>query len=108
MFQFGLQGKYVGKRWVTDVNDLRVDSYTVADLDITWRLDELGAKGSSIQINATNIFDERYYASLKGTQTSSTPGAPGGPNSSTTGTTGNAFAAIGAPRALMVTIKSAF
>jgi iron complex outermembrane receptor protein len=108
MFQFGLQGKYVGKRWVTDVNDLRVDSYTVADLDITWRLDELGAKGSSIQINATNIFDERYYASLKGTQTSSTPGAPGGPNSSTTGTTGNAFAAIGAPRALMVTIKSGF
>ena len=96
-FRAGVQAKNVGKRLVTDVNDLQVKAYTIADVDLAYKLDDLGIKGASVQINATNIFNERYYASLKGTQTSSTPGAPGGPTSSTTGTTGNAFAAIGWP-----------
>lgn len=104
----GLQAKYVGERWVTDVNDLKVDAYTVADFDLAVKLDSFGFKGSFVQLNVTNLFNERYYASLKGTQTSSTPGAPGGPASSTTGTTGNAFAAIGAPRAFSISLRAAY
>ncbi|OYX34476.1 MAG: hypothetical protein B7Y99_05520 [Caulobacterales bacterium 32-69-10] len=64
-FSIGFQAKYVGKRFSTDVNDESVPSYVVADLDLrfnipAWR----GMKNSYLQINATNLFDERYLGSI--------------------------------------------
>ena len=94
----GAQTKYVGERWVTDVNDLKVGSYVTTDLDVKYSLKKFGYENSFIQANVINVFDKNYYGNL-GTQTSATPGAPG---------YGRAFANIGAPRTFTVTLRAGF
>ncbi|MBO9559554.1 MAG: TonB-dependent receptor [Caulobacter sp.] len=70
-FQIGIQGKYTGKRYATDLNDLAVDGYTVFDLDARYNLDNI-LKGAFVQLNVWNLFDEKYYGSL-GTQVTANP-----------------------------------
>jgi iron complex outermembrane receptor protein len=94
----GAQTKYVGSRWVTDVNDLKVPSYITTDLDAKYTLEKFGYKNSSIQLNVINVFDKNYYGSL-GSQTSANPAAPG---------YGRPFAQIGAPRTVTVTLRAGF
>jgi iron complex outermembrane recepter protein len=98
VFSAGIQGKYTGERWVTDVNDLKVDGFTVVDLDLRFDFEPLGLKGTYLQVNATNLFDEQYYANL-GTRSSATPGALG---------YSRPFASVGAPRTIMATLRYAF
>jgi iron complex outermembrane receptor protein len=71
---FGLQWKYVDKRYVTLVDDLVVPAYTTVDAD--FRLDLASAfpspwirEGTYLQINALNIFNEKYLGSLNTTST---------------------------------------
>lgn len=94
----GAQSKYVGERWVTDVNDLKVGSYVTTDLDVRYKLTKLGFDKSSVQLNVINVFDKNYYGNL-GTYTSATPGAPG---------YGRPYASIGAPRTVTVTLRAGF
>lgn len=94
----GVQAKYTGERWVTDVNDLKADAFTVVDLDARFDFDSLGLEGTYLQFNVTNLFDEQYYANL-GTGASSTPGQLG---------YGRRFASVGAPRTVMATLRYAF
>jgi iron complex outermembrane receptor protein len=101
----GLQAKYTGKRWITDVNDLRDDAYTVVDFDARVNFEPLGFEGTYLQFNVINVLDEDYYGSL-GTTTSAT-----GPTSGTfTAAPGYArpFAQVGAPRTMMATLRVAF
>jgi iron complex outermembrane receptor protein len=98
VFSAGIQGKYTGERWVTDVNDLKVDDYTVVDLDARFDFDSLGLPGTYLQVNVTNLFDEQYYSNL-GTRGSATPGELG---------YGRPFAGIGAPRTVMASIRYSF
>lgn len=98
-FQVGFQGKFVGDRYMTDVNDQKVSSYTVFDADIRYDLGGDGWKKSYIQLNVNNIFDEFYYGNLAGTQTSATYGAAG---------YGRTYAYIGAPRSAILSLKTAF
>ncbi len=93
---FGVQGKYVGDRWVTDVNDLKVPSYFLVDMDATWKLDMFGLGNSSVRVNVINMFDENYYGSLGSTNTA-TQGAVG---------FGRPFANIGAPRTVTVSLRA--
>lgn len=95
---FGAQTKYVGERWVTDVNDLKVASYVTTDLDLRLELERFGYKNSNVQLNVINVFDKNYYGSL-GTQTSATPGTPGYSRS---------FANVGAPRTVTLTLRAGF
>ncbi len=95
----GLNGKWVDKRWVTDVNDLSVPSYTVWDASARWDMDKLGWKNTYLQVNATNIFNAHYNGSLKGTTTSATPGAPG---------YGRPYAAVAPFRAVQATLRMRF
>jgi iron complex outermembrane receptor protein len=95
----GVQGKWVGSRWVTDVNDLKTPSYTVIDADVRLDVPEVSGMKSYLQVNVTNLLDEKYFASLKGTQTSSTPGTAG---------YGRPFAAIGGRRAVTVSLHALF
>ena len=60
----GLQTKFVGKRYVTDVNDASVGGYFNFDADARFKLDRFGAKGSYLQLNVVNLFDDKYYGSL--------------------------------------------
>lgn len=98
VFSAGIQGKYTGERWVTDVNDLKVDAYTVVDLDARFDFDTLGLPGTYLQVNVTNLLDEQYYSNL-GTRGSATPGALG---------YSRPFAGIGAPRTVMASLRYSF
>jgi iron complex outermembrane receptor protein len=98
VFSAGIQGKYTGERWVTDVNDLKSDAYTVVDADLRFDFDSLGLEDTYLQINVTNLFDEQYYANL-GTGASSTPGQLG---------YSRRFAAVGAPRTVMASLRYSF
>ncbi|MGV9010658.1 TonB-dependent receptor [Brevundimonas sp.] len=94
----GIQAKYTGERWVTDVNDMKVDAFTTVDANIRFDLAQFGYEGTFIQVNADNIFDEQYYANL-GTRASATPGTPG---------FSQPFASVGAPRTISATLRVAF
>lgn len=98
VFSAGIQGKYTGERWVTDVNDLKVDAFTVVDLDARFDFTALGLNGTYMQVNVINLFDEQYYSTL-GTRASATPGQLG---------YSRPFAGIGAPRTVMASIRYAF
>ncbi|RZJ43224.1 MAG: TonB-dependent receptor, partial [Brevundimonas sp.] len=98
VFSAALQGKYVGERWVTDVNDQKVDAYTTVDFDARFDFAPFGLEGTYMQFNVINVFDENYYGSL-GTTTSSTIGQPG---------FSRPFANIGAPRTVMASLRYSF
>ena len=98
VFTAGIQGKYTGERWVTDVNDLKVDAFTVVDVDARFDFAPFGFEGTYLQFNVTNLFDEKYYANL-GTRSSATPGQLG---------FSRPFASVGAPRTVMSTLRYAF
>lgn len=98
VFSAGVQGKYTGERWVTDVNDLKVDAFTVVDLDARFDFSTLGLEGTYLQLNVTNLFDEQYYSTL-GTRASATPGQLG---------YSRPFAGVGAPRTVMASIRYSF
>ncbi|MDI1325177.1 MAG: TonB-dependent receptor [Brevundimonas sp.] len=62
---FGLQAKYVGERFATDVNDEISDAYTVADMDIRYDLtDAFGIRGAYVQLNVNNLLDEDYLGNI--------------------------------------------
>ncbi len=63
-FKFGLQGKYVGRRYTTDVNDDWVNPYTLWDADVRYKLDSLGLKHGWLQLNIDNLFDKRYIGNI--------------------------------------------
>ncbi|KAK0341477.1 hypothetical protein LTR94_026202, partial [Friedmanniomyces endolithicus] len=88
----GIQARYVGERWLTDVNDLAVPAYTVVNANARFDLGYFGFEGTSAQINVINLFDEQYFGSL-GTGTSSTS---------------SLFASQGAPRTVQASIRYAF
>ncbi|NBW07314.1 MAG: TonB-dependent receptor [Caulobacteraceae bacterium] len=98
VFSAGIQGKYVGERWLSDVNDLKDDAYATADIDARFDFSSLGFEGTYLQLNIINVTDEDYYGSL-GTVTSATPGQPG---------YGRPFAQVGAPRTMMASLRVAF
>jgi len=74
---FGKLGlDYTGERFFTYTNDLtvvgdgagKVDSYTVLDMALGYRLKDLGfAKNLSIQANITNLTDESYISTIGST-----------------------------------------
>lgn len=72
-FSFGLNGRYVGERYFTYTNDLatvgdgegKVPGYFVSDLSARYRLGAIGAvKSVELQLNASNLLDERYIATM--------------------------------------------
>jgi iron complex outermembrane recepter protein len=89
---FGLQGKYVGRRFGTDNNDAYAPAYRVFDLDARYSFEVQGLKQLSVQLNVSNLFDEKYYGSI----------------SSGTGGTNLPFYQLGAPRTAMISVRAAF
>lgn len=99
--QFGWQTKYVGDRYATDVNDERAPSYTTTDVDVRWDLAEMGWRGSFLQLNIVNLFDEAYLADISsGTNRLAIPGV--------TSSTSAALYQVGAPLTAMVTLRAQF
>ncbi|GAA4042798.1 TonB-dependent receptor [Sphingomonas rosea] len=61
---FGIQAKYVGKRFATDVNDVVSAAYTFVDLDARVGLPMIANKRSYVQFNLNNLFNARYFGNL--------------------------------------------
>lgn len=63
---FGVQVKYVGDRWATDVNDVKSKSYTIADFDARLDLSVLnkGLDKSYFQLNVNNVFNQHAFGNL--------------------------------------------
>lgn len=68
-----LGGRYVGERYFTYTNDLatagdgagKVPGYLVTDLSARYRLGAIGTvKSIELQLNANNLLDERYIATM--------------------------------------------
>ena len=65
--RFGFQGKYVGDRFATDVNDQIAPSYTIFDADLSYDLEGIGLGGAILQVNASNLFDESWLGNISTT-----------------------------------------
>jgi len=61
----GLGVRYVGSSWGDAANTLRVPDVTLVDLMARYDLERLSPqlKGASLQLNVSNLFDERYVSS---------------------------------------------
>jgi iron complex outermembrane receptor protein len=102
----GVQGKWVGKRYSTDVNDEQTPDYQVWDLDARWMLPEINGKQRTyIQFNVTNLFDEKYLGSITSqTNAQAIKAANGTVISAATAPR----YALGAPRTFQFTIHTEF
>lgn len=101
-FSFGVQTKYVGRRFVTDMNDMSVKPYQTIDLDARVKLDRVHLKNSYLQLNIWNLFDSNYYGSL-GTQVT------GNPTLKTLyGVSSQPYGYIGAPRTVQLSLRAVF
>jgi iron complex outermembrane receptor protein len=61
----GVQGKHVGPRFATDVNDVKVKGYNLVDLDVRVTLDKLvGLRNTYLQANLQNAFNTFYFGNL--------------------------------------------
>jgi iron complex outermembrane recepter protein len=97
----GVQAKYTGERWSTDVNDEKTPNYTVIDLDIRYNLPF--AKRTYLQANITNLFDEEYFGSISSRNTAT------GIVTSTGTLSGSAPSyTFGAPRTYQLTLRTEF
>ncbi|MCX7357804.1 MAG: TonB-dependent receptor [Alphaproteobacteria bacterium] len=85
-FQLGLQQRFVGDRWRTDINDLKAPEYTVFDFDANWDILE----NTSLRFNVVNLFDQDYIGSMS------------------TANTGTPTYNIGAPRTMWLTVRTQF
>ena len=70
-FSGGVELKRVGQRFATDVNDELAPGYTVVNLNARVKLDRLGLHGSYLQLNWSNVFNEKYLGNIS-SQTNST------------------------------------
>jgi iron complex outermembrane receptor protein len=105
----GVQGKYVGDRWATDLNDEIAPSYTVVDADVRFDLASWGWEGATVQLNAINLFDKRYFGNISTTTNAITTGdldpiAPGVQSRSGSSPT----YAISAPATVQIQLKAGF
>jgi len=98
---FGLQGKYVSKRWSTDLNDEYAPAYFTMDASVRYDIETEGWTGSYIQLNAINIFDRGYYGNISSTNNARPQDIIG----SLAGRTGSAPTySIGAPATVQLSI----
>jgi iron complex outermembrane recepter protein len=91
----GGQFKHVGSRWATDVNDLRVPSYNLFDLDTRFSLQDLGLEKTYFEVKVNNLFNARYLGSIN---SATTAGA----------TNTNTSYFVGSPRTVQGTVRVGF
>ncbi|HXC54172.1 MAG TPA: TonB-dependent receptor [Rhizomicrobium sp.] len=100
-FRVGLDGKFVGSRFATDVNDYKVPSYFTANADITYDLGQIGWDNSYVKFNVENLFDAQYFGSVGTSRSCFTPVAP-----TVSGCTSYPLLSVGFPRTFEVTLRS--
>jgi iron complex outermembrane receptor protein len=100
-WRLGLQAKYVGRRFSTDMNDQATHAFTLVDADVNYDLGRYGMKGSWVQVNVTNLFGQRYLGSISSTNNSTAVLTPQGTVASS-----NPTYAVGAPTTVWLTLRA--
>ena len=105
----GMQAKFVGERFTTDVNDEQVPQYTTLDIDARYDLTSMvGIRNAYVQFNVTNLTDEEYAGSISSGQNAVTI-ADINPTSGVTSRTGQVRTfSLSAPRTAVITIGTKF
>jgi iron complex outermembrane recepter protein len=101
----GGQLKYVGSRFATDVNDVKVPSYTLVDLDARFSFEQWGLPKTYFQMNVSNLFDKFYFGNIS-TQINHGNICVTGYTCGTNGANPNF--SIGAPRTILGTLHVGF
>lgn len=99
-----LIGKYVGERFVSDVNDATSPRYTVWNGSLRYYV-PFFKQGSFLQLNAINMFDEKYYGNLSTVSNTKLLATPSG---TTIRTAQTPSYNVGAPRTVMLTLSTKF
>lgn len=87
--------KYTGVRYYTYLNDSPVPAFWLANLSAGYKIGDVGPfRGATLQLNVTNLFDKRYFASI---------GTNGYASSDPAGSFATMLA--GAPRAAFLTLN---
>lgn len=94
----GVQAKYTGDRFSTDVNDEIAPGYSRIDMSL--RYDLPFAKRSYVQLNVDNLFDEDHFGSIS--SRTNAVAIPGGAGASAP------TYHIGAPRTAQITLRTEF
>ena len=95
----GLEGKYVGDRFSTDVNDAKVSAYKIFHLNAAYDFEVARLKGLRAQFTIYNLFDEEFFGNISSSTNAIT----------TNGVTGSApTLSLGAPRSMSLTIQARF
>jgi iron complex outermembrane receptor protein len=101
-FSARFHGNYQSKRFATYSNDLSFSGRALFDLNLGYAYHGDGfLNGMDIQLNATNLFDKKYVATI---------GETGGYRNYFTGPNANPYVyfLVGAPRQVFVTIRKKF
>jgi len=108
-FSVGLQAKYVGDRFATDVNDEVSPAYTVVDFDARYDLTTLvgSLRDVYVQLNVTNLLDEDYLGNIS-TGNNATPIAVSADPRVPLFTGSARTYSIGSPRTAMITLGVKF
>lgn len=107
--RLGVQGKYVGERQSTDVNDQQTKAYMTVDADLQVDLAPIGLGNMLLQLNAMNLLGEEYLGNIS-TQTNALtildvdPVTPGNQSRSGSAPTYG----VGAPQVFQVQLKTKF
>lgn len=102
---FGFQGKHVGDRYSTDVNDEQTPAYNIFDVDA--RYDLPWGNGTYLQLNVTNLFDEDYLGNISSRNNAKTVDVLPGPGVSNRAGSAPTYS-VGAPRTVQVTLSTKF
>jgi iron complex outermembrane receptor protein len=101
------EGKHVGDRFSTDVNDEATPAYDLYKFSARYNLPFLGEEGSYIQVNVINLFDEEYLGNISSRNNAKTVDVLPGPGVSNRAGAAPTYS-VGAPRTLQVTFRANF
>jgi iron complex outermembrane receptor protein len=105
----GLQAKYVGDRFATDVNDEVAPAYTVVDFDARYDLTSLvgSLRDVYVQVNVTNLLEEDYVGNISSGNNATSIAVSADPRVPLF--TGSARTySVGSPRTAMITLGVKF
>jgi iron complex outermembrane recepter protein len=108
-FRIGVQGKFVGDRFATDVNDAVAQSYTIVDMNMSYDLGQIGWDNTTVQFNATNLFNTFYLGNINTTNNAQTIANVSTVTGTTVARSGLAPTySIGAPQTFQLTLRTKF
>jgi iron complex outermembrane recepter protein len=104
---FGLQGKHVGDRYSTDVNDESSPAYDLVNLNARYQLPEMMGNRAYLQLNVINLFDEDYLGNISSRNNAKTIDVD--PTAAVVNRTGSSPTySVGAPRTVQITFRTDF